>query len=95
MRAFQTNLVEPEEVLVDWRTPKLRDPNYSALTRRRAARLFGIGRQTRMVGVFRGALVPPIGRFLSIHLPNMYFLVQGCLPLLVGQVAYLLQKNPA
>lgn len=79
-------------LLVDWRTPKPGDPAYKALTRRRLRVLFGLDRATRLVAVTRGALVPPLGRFLSAQLPSLYFLVSTLCPFLVGQVAYVLQK---
>lgn len=80
-------------LLVDWRTPKPSDSNYKALTRKELRGLFAVGNFTRLLGVYRGALVPPIGRFLSKRAPSLYFLVWGLLPFLVGQVVYLLMKN--
>lgn len=82
-------------LLVDWRTPKPWAPEYRALRRSRMRYMFDVGGGTRLVGTFRGALVPPVGRLLSKWLPSMYFLLAACCPPLVGQVAYLLQKNPA
>lgn len=82
-------------LLVDWRTPKPGDEAYKALTRRRLRVLFGVGQATRLVAVTRGALVPPLGRFLSARLPSLYFLVCALCPFLVGQVAYVLQKPGA
>jgi ubiquinone/menaquinone biosynthesis C-methylase UbiE len=79
-------------LLVDWRTPKPGDPDYKALTRRRLRDLFGVGQVTRLMAVTRGALVPPLGRFLSARLPSLYFLVSTLCPFLVGQVTYVLQK---
>ena len=80
-------------LLVDWRTPKPGAREYRALTRSRLASMFALEQKTRLVGAFRGALVPPVGRFLSKWLPGAYFLVAACCPPLVGQVAYLLQKT--
>lgn len=80
-------------LLLDWRTHKPGDPNYKALTRREVQKLFRVGAETEIVGVYPGALVPPVGRFLSAHLPSLYFLVAAMLPFLVGQVAYLLKKR--
>lgn len=80
-------------LLLDWRTPKPRDPNYNALTKGRLRRLFKVGADTELVGVYPGALVPPVGRFLSAHLPSLYFLTAAIFPFLVGQVAYLLRKK--
>jgi len=80
-------------LLVDWRTPKPGDSNYKALTRKRLRMLFGLGHGTRLIGVYRGALIPPVGRFLSKYLPSAYFLIAAAFPFLVGQVAYVLQKS--
>ena len=80
-------------MLVDWRTPKPRDPDYKALTRRRLADLFAVSRRTELLRVCRGALVPPVGRSLSTWLPSVYFLVAAVFPFLVGQVTYVLQKK--
>jgi ubiquinone/menaquinone biosynthesis C-methylase UbiE len=80
-------------LLLDWRTHKPGDPNYKALTRREVKKLFRVGADTEIIGVYPGALVPPVGRFLSAHLPSVYFLVAAIFPFLVGQVAYLLKKK--
>ena len=80
-------------VLVDWRTPKFWDSNYKALTRKELRVLFDVGGKTFLVKVFRGALIPPIGRFLSKHLPAIYFLFGSLFPFLVGQVVYVLRKR--
>lgn len=82
-------------LLIDWRTPKPGDSNYLALTRGRLKKMFKVGELTEIVGVYPGALVPPLGRFLSKYLPSVYFLVAACFPLLVGQVTYVLRKQPA
>lgn len=81
-------------LLADWWTPKPRDRNYKALTKRRVRELFRVGTETRWVGTYRGALVPPVGRFLSKYFPSSYFSVAKLFPFLVGQVAYLLQRMP-
>jgi len=80
-------------ILVDWRTPKPGDSNYKALTQKRLRMLFGLGHGTRLIGVYRGALIPPVGRFLSKYLPSAYFFIAAIFPFLVGQVAYVLQKS--
>lgn len=80
-------------LLVDWWKPKPFDPNYKALTKKRLALLFKVGEDTEIVKICRGALVPPVGRFLSRWLPSMYFLVSALFPFLVGQVAYVLKKK--
>lgn len=80
-------------LLRDWWTPKPRDTNYKALTKKRLGKLFAVGGSTHLVGIYKGALVPPVGRFLSARLPSLYFLVAAMMPMLVGQVSYLLRKN--
>ena len=80
-------------LLIDWRTQKFWDPSYKALTRSELRRLFALGNETSLVGIYRGALIPPLGRLLSSYAGSLYFLVAGLCPALVGQVAYLLRKN--
>ncbi len=81
-------------LLVDWRTPKPWDSNYKALTRKELRKLFEArSRRTVLTGVYKGALVPPIGRFLSRHAPSIYFLIAKLFPFLTGQVAYVLKKS--
>lgn len=82
-------------MLVDWRTHKPNDVNYLALTRSRLNGLFEIGRKTELVGIYNGALIPPVGRTLSTYFPSLYFLVSSFFPFLVGQVVYLLRKKAA
>jgi ubiquinone/menaquinone biosynthesis C-methylase UbiE len=79
--------------LCDWRIVKPGDPTCSGLTRNRVRRSFAVGRQTQWLGMYRGALVPPLGRFLSAWMPALYFPVRSCLPFLCGQVVYLLRKK--
>jgi ubiquinone/menaquinone biosynthesis C-methylase UbiE len=79
-------------VLCDWRYSKLGSSAHRALTQKRIAKLFFVGERTMRRGVFRGPLVPPVGRFLSSHLPSAYFLVQGLLPFLTGQMTTVLHK---
>lgn len=52
-----------------------------------------MGFQTELITMEKGALIPPLGRFLSKNIPSIYFLVGKLFPLLVGQVAYLLRKQ--
>lgn len=80
-------------LLIDWRTPKIGDSNYLALTRARLGKLFKIGSEVVLVGVYPGALIPPLGRFLSHHMPSMYFMIASLFPFMVGQVGYLLKKR--
>lgn len=78
-------------LLIDWRYSGGRK-GYAGLSRRRAARLFEVGRATAEVGRFPGALVPPVGRFLSKYASWLYFPVSRLLPAAVGQQAILLRK---
>jgi len=80
-------------LLVDWRTPRPWDRSYQALTRAEIKNLFRLGGSTSLVGAWRGALVPPVGRFLSSRATPLYFLVAAVFPLLVGQMAFLLRKH--
>ena len=80
-------------LLVDWRTPKFGDPDYCALGCNELRRLFSVGKDTDLLAVQRGALVPPVGRFLSARAPWAYFVTAAVLPMLVGQVAYALERR--
>jgi ubiquinone/menaquinone biosynthesis C-methylase UbiE len=64
-------------LLVDWRTPRPGNPRYRALTRKRLSKLFHVGEKAALAATARGALVPPLGRFLSGHLPCLYFLTSA------------------
>ncbi len=81
-------------VLCDWRYAKPGGAAHRAVTQKRIAGLFEVGRQTSRIGVLAGPLLPPIGRFLSRRLPGAYFLVSALLPFLVGQVTTVLRKHP-
>ena len=76
-------------VIRDWTFPKPGDVNYSAVTRRRLARLFP---RVELVVKERGSLVPPIGRLLSARLPALYFLTRALLPFLTGMHVYAMRK---
>ncbi len=82
-------------VLTDWRTPRPGNPNYKALTRREVRRLFRVGDGTELVARSCGALIPPLGRFLSHRAWPFYFLIAAMAPAFVGQVVYLLKKRTA
>lgn len=79
-------------MLVDWRYGKPGSSTYRGLSKARVASLFDVGRATRMVAVEKGALVPPVGRFLSSRLPGLYFAVQALMPPLVGQTTTVLER---
>lgn len=78
-------------MLIDWRY-RGRFVEYRALSDRRVRRLFNVGKDTRLHSRKRGALVPPLGRFISHRVPQLYFVVQSFLPFAVGQVTTVLQK---
>ncbi len=77
----------------DWKVDKPGDRNYKALTRKELMKLFCVNERTVISTIVPGALVPPVGRFLSSHLSALYFVFAACFPLLVGQVAYVLRKK--
>jgi ubiquinone/menaquinone biosynthesis C-methylase UbiE len=80
-------------MLVDWRYSKPGSDVYRAMNTSRISELFGVGKGTSVVTRERGALVPPLGRFLSRRLPSLYFLTQALLPFAVGQVTTVLRKS--
>ncbi len=77
-------------MIIDWRYGF---GEYKGVSRRRIARLFRVGSETRWICRRRGALVPPLGRFLSTYVPSCYFLVQRLFPPVVGQMTTILQKT--
>jgi len=79
-------------MIADWRYAEPRSRDHRAVTRKRIASLFDVGGATTVVARERGALVPPLGRFLSRRAPSFYFVVQGILPFAVGQVTTVLKK---
>lgn len=79
-------------ILSDWRYSKPGDARYKALSRSRISLLFEVGSRSRIIRVYRGALIPPVGRFLSKKMPFMYFVVSALFPFLVGQVTTVLKK---
>ncbi len=80
-------------MMADWRYAEPRSQEHRAMTSKRIASLFDVGGATTVVARERGALVPPLGRFLSRQAPWLYFVVQGLLPFAVGQVTTVLQKQ--
>ena len=80
-------------MLADWRYAEPRSREHRAMTPKRIGSLFDVGGTTSLVARERGALVPPLGRFLSRRAPSLYFVVQGLLPFAVGQVTTVLQKR--
>ena len=83
------------KIAADWRisNPFSNPYNYKGIDCREVRKLFGVGSLTRPVRTCRGALLPPIGRFLSKYMSSIYFLVARLFPALVGQVTYVLTKS--
>lgn len=80
-------------LLVDWRYSRPGDESYKALNKRRISQLFDTDSLTSLIGVWNGALVPPIGRLLSRRCPALYFPVRALMPFLVGQTAVVLRRH--
>lgn len=78
-------------MLIDWRYSFGRC-EYKALSKKRIHALFKVGTKTKICCYKNGALVPPLGRFLSSYLCSFYFIVQRLFPFLVGQSTTILQK---
>jgi ubiquinone/menaquinone biosynthesis C-methylase UbiE len=79
-------------MLCDWRY-SIGHPDYKSLSRSRIARLFQVGKLTAVTSRKHGALVPPLGRFMSRYSPSFYFFVSRVCPFLVGQITTVLQRN--
>lgn len=80
-------------MLADWRYAKKKSPDHRAMSPDRIASLFSVGAGTELVARERGALVPPLGRFLSRRAPSLYFAVQALVPFAVGQITTVLRKR--
>lgn len=79
-------------ILVDWRYSKPRNNDYRGVSKSRIAKLFEVGRRSEVVTRQNGALVPPIGRWLSRNCPSLYFMIQTLIPVAVGQQTTVLRK---
>jgi len=79
-------------LLADWRYSRPGDARYAGLSPARIRRLFHVGTRTRVRGVARGSLIPPVGRFLSRFCRPLYFPAAALFPPLVGQVVTVLEK---
>jgi ubiquinone/menaquinone biosynthesis C-methylase UbiE len=79
-------------MLIDWRYSYYGSTEHKALSRRRINQLFKVGTKTKTHCFRHGALLPPIGRFLSTYFQSSYFIIQRLLPFCVGQVVTVLQK---
>ena len=80
-------------LLIDWRYSHPFKKEYKGLSKKRLAKLFDVGTKTSVFKIHKGALVPPIGRFVSKNIPSVYFVLQLLFPFLVGQVATVLRKR--
>ena len=80
-------------MLVDWRYAEPRSQDHRAVSASRIKSLFNVGVATDVVVRERGALIPPLGRFLSRVAPPLYFVVQTLLPFAVGQITTVLRKR--
>lgn len=79
-------------MLADWRYSREGSGVRTAISPALIAKMFSVGKATRVVARERGALVPPIGRRLSRITPSLYFLTQKLFPPAVGQITTVLQK---
>ena len=79
-------------ILCDWRYSWLGNKNYNALTKKRIMKLFNVGTQMQVYRIHKGALIPPIGRFLSKYFSPLYFIISFLFPFLVGQTVTVLKK---
>ncbi len=77
--------------IFDWRYSKNKN-EHSAVNKKRIKHLFNCSKDTQYIKSINGALVPPVGRFLSQYFPFSYFLIQTIFPFLVGQKATVLKK---
>jgi ubiquinone/menaquinone biosynthesis C-methylase UbiE len=80
-------------VVSDWRYSKAGTSEFKAMDRKRVSRLFRVGSQTVVSGVYPGALIPPVGRFLSKNISSLYFVVRRVFPFLTGQLTTVLCKS--
>ena len=80
-------------LLVDWRYSKPRSRDHRRLTKGMIRELFDVPGSSKIAGVERGALIPPVGRFISRRAPAGYFPVQALLPVLVGVNVTLLRRS--
>jgi len=76
----------------DWRYSKPGSREFKGVSRSRIKNLYDVGQRTEVCSVFRGALVPPLGRFLSKNFPFAYFMIGALLPWLAGHVVTTLRK---
>lgn len=80
-------------LLVDWRYSHPFNKTYKGLSKKRIAKLFDVGSKTLIFKTYKGALLPPIGRFISKNIPSIYFVLQSLFPFLAAQISTILRKN--
>ncbi|HXO04850.1 MAG TPA: class I SAM-dependent methyltransferase [Candidatus Sulfotelmatobacter sp.] len=87
-------VTKPAGILLvsDWRYSKPGSREFKGVSRKRLNNLYEIGKRTEVCGVFRGALVPPLGRFLSKNFPSAYFMIQALFPFATAHVVTTLRK---
>ena len=76
-------------LLIDWRYDYFHK-EYKALNKSRIKSLFG---DCSIICSKNGALVPPIGYFVSKNFDYLYFLIHRLFPLLVAQTTTILKKR--
>lgn len=77
-------------LVIDWCYGDPRTSIYRAVTLARVRKLFP---EATVELVRRGAMIQPLGRFLSKHLPSAYFLVHRLAPFACSQLVTLLCKE--
>lgn len=80
-------------LLIDWRYSHPFNKTYKGLSKKRIAKLFDVGHKTSIFKTFKGALLPPVGRFISKNVPSIYFVLQTLFPFLAAQISTILRKN--
>ena len=79
-------------ILTDWRYSYPMRSEYNGLSQKRIIQLFRVGTTTEVCSISNGALVPPVGRFLSARCPQIYFVICRVFPFLVGQQTTALRR---
>ena len=77
----------------DWRYSKPGSREFKGVSRRRIRDIYQVGTRTQVCHMFRGPLVPPIGRFVSHYLWPFYFLIHALFPFSAGHTVTILKKD--
>jgi SAM-dependent methyltransferase len=93
--AEMVRVLKPAGYLVvrDWWFPHPNRQRYRPLNGRRRAVVFPANLGIKLQGSFRGPLVPPLGRFLSLHARWLYGPLHGLLPFLAAQTTWVWHKQ--